>query len=287
MRWSTLLVRCTLALALLTMLGCSRLVNSFVYFPDRALSGAPGAVGLAYEDLYFPAADGVELNGWWVPGPRAGPCVVLFHGNAGNLSDRLDILRRLHDRLGLGVFLFDYRGYGKSSGQPSEKGLYADARGARTLIRERGWDREGIVLYGRSLGAAVAIQSAVEDPPSALVLEAAFTSLADMARTHYPLLAGLAAPWLEGTYDSLAKIPRVAVPVLLVHGDQDDVVPIGMGWRLYDRCPEPKTFRTIPGAGHDDPAFVGGAAYWGAWEELLREGAPAGEPARSPLPDGG
>lgn len=293
MRWPKLFVRCTAPFALLTMLGCSRLVDSFVYFPDRTLSGSPGAVGLAYEDVLFSAADGVELNGWWVPGSQSGPCLVFFHGNAGNLSDRLDVLRRLHDRLGLGVFLFDYRGYGRSSGRPSEKGLYADGRGARTLIRERGWDREGVVLYGRSLGAAVAIHSAAEDPPSALVVEAAFTSLADMARTHYPLLAGLVSPWLEGMYDNLAKIRRVTVPTLFLHGDQDEVAPIGMGWRLYDRCAEPKRFRTIPGAGHEDPAFVGGTAYWDAWKQLLDQArrpdrsAPGAGSARTPISDGG
>jgi len=280
---ATLALRCLMigSLALFTA-GCSRLVNTFLYFPERSLSGAPGAVGLAYEELRFPSADGVELHGWWIPGQRRGPTILFFHGNAGNISHRLDILRRLYDRVGLGVLIFDYRGYGKSSGSPSEEGLFADARAARALLHTRGLDRDGVVLYGRSLGAAAALHAAVEEPPLGCVLEAPFTSLEDLARLHYPVLSHLAMPWVRGQYANLAAVRKLASPTLFLHGDRDVVVPIGMGWRLFDACPAPKWFRTLNGAGHDDPAFVGGAAYWRAWEEFLGQlTAPA-----PPAPDG-
>jgi len=263
--------RCLMLACLALSAGCSRLVDAFVYFPERSLAGAPGAVGLAYEEVRFPAADGTELSGWWIPGRRSGPAVLFFHGNAGNISGRLDILRRLYDRLGLDVFAFDYRGYGRSSGSPSEEGLYADAKGARELLHARGWDRGGVLLYGRSLGAAVAIQSAAEDPPEACVLEAAFTSLDDLARLHYPILSHLVRPWLRDAYPNLERIRKISCPKLFLHGDRDEVVPIGMGWRLFDACQAPKWFRTARGAGHDDPAFVGGDTYWEGWEAFLGE----------------
>lgn len=249
--------------------GCARLVDGFLYSPERMLTGAPGAVGLPYEELRFAAEDGPDLHGWWIPGRRPGPAVVFFHGNAGNVSHRLDILRRLHDRVGLGVLIFDYRGYGKSSGSPSEEGLYADARAARALARTRGWDGGGLVLYGRSLGAAVALRSAVESPPLGCVLEAAFTSLEDLARLHYPVLSHLLMPWVRGQYPNLAAVRGLSSPVLFLHGDRDTIAPIGMGWRLFDAAPGEKRFRTLLGAGHDDAPFVGGDAYWEAWEDFL------------------
>jgi fermentation-respiration switch protein FrsA (DUF1100 family) len=260
---------CLFAACLALTVGCGRLVDAFLYAPERALAGAPGAVGLDYEELAFAAEDGVDLHGWWVPGRRPGPAVVFFHGRAGNVSHRLDILRRLHDRVGLGVMIFDYRGYGKSRGTPSEEGLYADGRAARALVRARGWDRHGAILYGRGLGAAVAIYSALEEPPLGCVLEAAFTSVEELVRLRYPLLAGLAGPWVEGLYPNLSRVRELRTPTLFLHGDRDAVVPIGMGWRLFDACAGPKWFRTLQGAGHDDPAFVGGDAYWEAWEEFV------------------
>jgi fermentation-respiration switch protein FrsA (DUF1100 family) len=281
-----LALRCLMLVCLVAAAGCSRLVNAFVYFPERSLSGAPGAVGLAFEEVRFPAADGTELHGWWIPGRRAGPAVLFFHGNAGNISQRLDILRRLYDRVGLDVFAFDYRGYGRSDGSPSEEGLYADARGARALLRSRGWDKAGVLLYGRSLGAAVALDSAVEDPPEACVLEAAFTSLEDLARLHYPILSHLVRPWVQGAYPNIERIKGVRCPILFLHGDRDEVVPIGMGWQLFDACQAPKWFRTARGAGHDDPAFVGGESYWAGWESFLEELARRRGAAQLPPPQG-
>ncbi len=264
------------ALTVMTLSGCSRWIDAFVYQPGRSPGTTPGTVGMVYEEVRFPAADGVELHGWWIPGTRAtDPVVVLFHGNAGNLSDRVDLLRRFHDRLGVALFAFDYRGYGLSSGRPSDRGLLDDARGVRALASARGWNERGLVLFGRSLGAAVALASAAEDTPAGLVLEAAFTTLEDMARLHYPLLSWPFRRLLAGRWNNMERIRQVRCPVLFLHGDRDRVVPIGMGWRLYDACTAPKAFRTLTGAGHDDPAFVGGEPYWEAWRRFL-ERLPAG-----------
>ncbi len=253
----------------LLLSGCARWTDGIIYRPSRGLSLTPGSVGLTYEDVRFAAADGTEIHGWWIPGTRPGPVILFFHDNAGNLSDRVDLLRRIAERLGLGILALDYRGYGQSSGRPSNEGLKADAHGARSLVRQRGWDTRGVVLYGRGLGAAVALASAVESPPDGLVLEAAFTKIEDMARLHFPVLSWPFIGHLRGRWDNLDAVTRVRCPVLFLHGDRDTRVPIGMGWRLYDLCPEPKWFRTVPGAGHDDPAFVGGDTYWDAWVGFL------------------
>jgi fermentation-respiration switch protein FrsA (DUF1100 family) len=258
-----------LLLLLLACAGCTRIVDAVLYRPKRPLPTAPGAVGLDYEELRFPAADGTRLHGWWVPGDPDAPCVLVFHGSRGNVSDRIDILRLLHDRLGLGILLFDYRGYGKSDGEPSEAGLYADGLGAATLVRHRGWDRVGSIYFGRGLGAAVAIELAGQVVPACLVVEGAFTSLEELARSRYPLLWNLFAPWVDARYDSLPKASSIEVPILFLHGDRDEHSPIALAWKLYDAAGEPKWFRTIGGAGHGDPAFVGGEDYWQAWEMLL------------------
>ena len=278
-----LVIACLVGALLLS--GCARWADGIIYRPSRGLGLTPGSVGLAYEDVRFPASDGTEIHGWWIPGSRPGPAVLFFHDRAGNLSDRVDLVRRMAERLGVGILAVDYRGYGRSSGRPSDEGLRADARGARALVRQRGWDARGLVLYGRGLGAAVALASAVESPPDGLVLEGAFTRIEDMARLHFPVLSWPFMGLLRGRWDNLEAVTRVRCPVLFLHGDRDTEVPIGMGWRLYDLCPEPKWFRTVPGAGHDDPAFVGGDTYWDAWVGFL--GRAAAERAASATAEAG
>jgi fermentation-respiration switch protein FrsA (DUF1100 family) len=294
MRRSTPVLQCALICVLSLSLGCSGLVDRFLYFPKRPVSQTPESVGLAYEDLRFPSADGTELHGWWVPGRRPGPAVAFFHGNAGNIADRLALLRYLHDRLGLGVLLFDYRGYGESAGTPSEEGLYADARGVRELIGARGWDGDGLILYGRSLGAAVALQSAVESRPLGLVLEAPFTNLKETARYNDPVLSHAVGPWIGDQYDNLSKIRTVKCRILFLHGDRDAICPIAMSWRLFDAATGPKWFHTVAGAGHNDLAFAGGEAYWETWlrflgkiEKQARESAASsGKPLAAPAHSG-
>jgi hypothetical protein len=244
------------------------LEQRYIYFPDRHLAATPAALGLAYEEVHFSAADGVRLHGWHLPGATDRPLVLFCHGNAGNISHRLASLRLLQD-LGLAVFIFDYRGYGQSEGTPSEEGTYADARGALAWLQQRGWGREQLIYFGESLGAAVALQLAVEQPPAGLVLEAPFTSIAAMGRHHYFLLHFLLGWLLDARYDNLDKIDRVRSPLLIIQGEADSLVPPAMARRLYEAAGGPKTLRLIPGANHNDLLFTGGSAYREAWREFL------------------
>jgi len=241
------------------------LERHFLYFPTRTLASTPAAHGLAAEDLDLRAEDGVRLRGWRLRG--AGRRALLyFHGNAGNAADRLDRARILVGRLGLDVFLVDYRGYGLSEGEPSEEGLYRDARAVYAAARERGFGPDRIVLFGESLGSAVAIDLATRFESEAVVLETPFLSIAEMARVHYPFVPAFL---IRSRYDNAAKIGRVAAPKLFLVAERDEVAPPEQGRRLYELAAPPKTLYVIPRAGHNDTYVVGGEEYWKKWEELL------------------
>jgi uncharacterized protein len=251
----------TSALALLA--GCgTALERGLVYHPSRTLEGTPAAFGLAFQDVEVTTDDGVAIHGWLVPGTRSGT-ILYCHGNAGNISHRLAKLERFHDRLGLSILIFDYRGYGRSAGAPDEAGTYADARGMRDWLAEQ--DPGPVVYFGESLGAAVATALAVEDAPAALVLEAPFTSVPAMANLTVP-----GAGWLFRTrYDTLGLIPRSDAPLLVLHGDADEVVPQRLGRAVFDAGGEPKIFVALPGAHHNDAHEAGGETYWEAWTAFL------------------
>ncbi len=246
------------------------LEQMFLYFPDRALIMTPATMRLAYEDVQFTAADGTRLHGWYLPGKQGRPLVVFCHGNAGNISHRVDNLRLLRE-LGLSVFILSYRGYGQSEGTPSEEGTYSDMRGALSWLKGKGWTPERMIYFGRSVGAGVALQLALEQPPAGLVLESPFTSIKAMGQRHYPLLWLLAGWLIEARYDNLAKISGLKSPLLIFHGDRDAIVPQQMGIELFEAAPQPKTFYSIPRAGHNDTYDVGGAAYWQQWRQFLEK----------------
>lgn len=260
MKWTLI----ALGIALLSW-GCRETIErTLIYFPSRELIGSPAMLGLSYRDVWFHAEDGVRLHGWYVPG-RLPTTLLWCHGNAGNISDRLDNIAEIHRRLGLGVFIFDYRGYGQSDGRPTEAGLYRDARAAReVLLRERVM-AERIVYFGRSLGAAVAIDLAVAAPPPVVIIETPFLSVPAMANRTLPG-SGLL---FKTRYDSLKKIGQVRSRLLILHGDADEVVPYEHGRRLFEAAPQPKVFYTIRGAHHNDTYIVGGDDYWAAWVRLL------------------
>jgi fermentation-respiration switch protein FrsA (DUF1100 family) len=265
-------------LALVTAVFVARQIGmldrQFIFFPERELTTTPAQVGLKYENVYFTANDGVELHGWWIPN-EAETTMVWFHGNAGNISHRLDNLIRLHDRLKVNVFIFDYRGYGQSQGSPSEEGIYADAEAALDFVQSRGTRR--LVLFGRSLGAAVAVEMATRHRVHAVILESPFTSVSGMARRAYPFLpAGLTTKIVRSRFNSISKIDRVDSPVLILHGDRDDIVPMDEGRELFEAANDPKQFYTIDGAGHNDTYYVGGERYFQALELFLEE--PTGRP---------
>ena len=267
--------------ALVFVLGLSSLVGlvllfeeKLIYFPSRELDLTPAELTLESEEVTLETEDGLRLYGWFLPAPSGGASeaaplgLIYCHGNAGNIAHRLVRVAEMHAELGVDVLLFDYRGYGRSEGSPDEAGTYRDARAAyRYLVADRGIPADRIVLYGESLGAAVAVELATELPSRALVLESPFTSIADMARAVYPFLPARAL--LRTRYDSLAKIPEIRTPLLVVHGTEDATVPFEQGERLFERAPAPKRFLAVEGAGHSNVSAVAGERYWGAWRELL------------------
>jgi fermentation-respiration switch protein FrsA (DUF1100 family) len=242
----------------------------FLFFPDSEIVMTPATMRLEFEDVFFTAADDTKLHGWYLPGEAGQPVVVFCHGNAGNISHRVDNLRLLR-RLGLAIFIFDYRGYGQSKGRASEEGTYSDMRGALSWLQQKGWTPDRMIYFGRSVGAGVALQLALEQPPGGLVLESPFTSIRAMGKHHYPLL-WLVAGWaIEARYDNLEKIGQLKVPLAIFHGDRDGIVPQAMGKELFEQAPQPKTFYSIPRAGHNDTYDRGGERYWRQWGEFVRQ----------------
>ncbi len=250
----------------------------YIFFPDRTLQASPEIVGLSYEEVRFPSADGVSLHGWFLPGKKGMPLLLFAHGNAGNISHRIDNLVHFQ-KLGLSVFIFDYRGYGLSEGQISEQGSYDDIRGALVWLEKRGWKSQQMIYFGRSLGAGVVLQLALEMPPGGLVLESAFSSVARMGWHHQPLSYALFGWWaLSSRYDNLGKISQLHCPLLLFQGDRDRIVPPKMAHQLFARARQPKTLYLIPGAGHNNTYEVGGKAYWGQWRDFIEKYFPTHVP---------
>ncbi len=246
-------------LMLLLGAGCDNMLSGFIFFPERRLESTPGDWGLVHQEVWVTAADGVRLHGWHFPAPSR--TLLLFcHGNAGNISHRLDNIKRLLE-VGLGVYIFDYRGYGLSEGSPGERGFYLDAEAAFAWAGEKARaEGQRMVVFGRSLGGAAAVDLAGRDGCAGVILESAFTNLGAMARAHYPL--PLLPGWLAGRFDSLSRIGNLRCPALFIHGDRDEVVPYELGRALYEAAPQPKEFYTLAGAGHNDTYLVGGPAYF-------------------------
>ncbi|BCR03215.1 phospholipase [Desulfuromonas versatilis] len=259
----------SVCLLLLALSGCG-FGTRYVFYSSRDVQSTPDRAGMAYEEVWFPSADGVQLHGWYVPAESPGPLVVFFHGNAANITHRVLNLHYLHN-LGLPVFIFDYRGYGASQGRPlQERDLYRDAQGALAWLRQRGWSPERMIYFGRSLGAAVALEMALKQPPAGLVLECPFTSLRDIAWEMTPFTYVLVGWWsIDARFDNLAKIARLSRPLLMVHGDRDRVIPHEMSLRLFARAPDPKSLLLVPGAGHSDAHQVGGDSYRTAWINFI------------------
>lgn len=222
--------------------------HQLVFFPTSSLRATPDAYGLAYEDVPISTVDGETLHSWWIPHEEARGTVVFFHGNAGNISGRLDTARFFHEHT-MNVLLVSYRGYGQSTGSPSEDGLYRDADAAwQHLTEERGVASESILIAGRSLGSAPATYLAARTVPGGLLLESAFTSLPDVGARAYPILP---VRWLSRfRFNNESRIAQVNAPVLMIHSPDDEVVPYDLGRTLFAAVSEPKTFVDIRG-GHN------------------------------------
>lgn len=226
--------------------------------PSRALTASPEDIGLPYENVWPRAADGVRLHGWYVPADVARATVLYFHGNAGNISQRLDSIRLFHD-LGLSVLIFDYRGYGQSEGRPSETGLRRDALAVWSyLVEARGVAPRRLVFLGRSLGAAMAAWLAARRPPAALIVESTFTSVPDLAAELYWWLPARRLARFE--YCTRDYLATVRCPVLVAHSAEDEIIPYRHGEALYAAAPEPKQLLRLRG-GHEDSFIVSGEHY--------------------------
>jgi len=219
------------------------LLDPLIFFPDRYVPAAPAGI----EERWITAEDGVRLHAWYAAAPGAIATLVWSHGNGGNIAGRLEVLLALRARA-FNVLAYDYRGYGRSAGRPSEPGCYRDARAAYDDARARGADPRSIVCFGESLGGAVAIRLACERPCAGVAVVSTFTTLGEVARVHYGALAALAGQ----RFDSLSRVRLLQVPVFVAHGDGDDLVPFPLGEALYQAAPEPKRFFRAAGARHND-----------------------------------
>jgi fermentation-respiration switch protein FrsA (DUF1100 family) len=234
---------------------------NLLYFPNiptREIGANPGDIGLDFEPLTLTTRDDEQLDAWFIPVNQARGVLLFCHGNAGNISHRLDSIRLFHE-LGLSVLIFDYRGYGRSSGRPTEKGTYRDADAAWDyLVEQRGTAPAQIILFGRSLGAAIAADLAARQGSAAVILESAFTSVPDVAATLYPWLP---VRWLSRyQYDTGKKLVNIHSPVLIVHSRDDEIIPYANGERLFEAANEPKQFLQLRG-GHNDGFMVSGKHY--------------------------
>ncbi len=243
-----------------------------VFFPSRTLASTPQRIGLEYEEVWLQAADGARIHGWYVPHPRARGTLLFLHGNAGNIGDRLESLGIFH-RLGLNTLIIDYHGYGKSEGSPGEAESYSDAEAAwRHLVEARRIPAQSIVLFGRSLGGAVAAWLAARVPSAGLILESTFTSVPDMAAKVYPFFPVRLLARIQ--LDARASLARVRVPVLVIHSAGDEIVPLAHGRALFDAAPEPKRFLELRG-GHNDGFLVSREIYVAGLSGFIQEIFPA------------
>jgi fermentation-respiration switch protein FrsA (DUF1100 family) len=274
-RWilARLAVGASLAYGVSFIVLWTQLEKRFVFFPVAELLYTPNDVNLEYEDVRIQTSDGLALQGWFIPGKaETGSNVtwLWFNGNGGNIGHRIGELALAHHRTEANIFIFDYRGYGESEGVPSEKGTYLDSHAVMEYLSS--WsdvDPGRIVYLGHSLGAAVAVELALTQPPMAMVLVSPFASVRDMANLTLPFPP---IGWLvRNHYDSISRIQQLDVPVLILHGDQDETVPISQGRKLYGAANQPKRFQVLEGAAHNDTFEVVPEQYWGAIEAFLAE----------------
>jgi len=236
-----------------------------VFFPGKDMMLDPSRAGLAFEDLYLTTADGVRINTWFVPRSGAHATLIFAHGNAGTMSDRIIKVKFFHD-LGLNVLIFDYRGYGRSQGKPSEKGVYLDAQAAYDHLKSRGdVDKNRIIAYGASLGGPVVVDLACHRPLAALVVDSSITSAKDMAGILYPYLPSFL---LSLKFDLISKVKHLNMPKLFMHSPDDHVVPFSMGSRLFEAAAAPKEFLRTSG-GHNDVSIVSDPKAAAAFKKFL------------------
>ena len=235
--------------------------SSLIFYPnmpDRNLDATPENIGLAYQDIEFLTEDNVRLHGWFIPNKNAKATVLFFHGNAGNISHRLDSIKRFH-RMELNVFIIDYRGYGQSEGKITEIGTYLDAEAAWKYLNDTlGFNEKQIIIFGRSLGASIATWLASKQTPAALIIESGFTSVPAMAQRLYPFLP---VHWLTHfKYNTKQYVKNISCPVMVAHSKGDDIIPYDEGREIFEAAPMPKQFLEMRG-GHNEGFILSGDTY--------------------------
>lgn len=248
------------------------------FYPIEGVQQTPAAAALPFTDLRIPTADGETLHAWWLEAPEPRAQVLFFHGNGGNLSLWLDVIVEGRRR-GFSVLAIDYRGYGASTGRPSEKGLYRDAEAAARYLAERLKRSTSPVIYwGRSIGSPVAAHAATVIPPEGLVLESPMPNVRTLLRTNPVMwLLSFLSSYRFPTSRFLEKYDGA---LLVIHGDRDSIVPFRAGRQVYDHAPTSrKTFVQIDGADHNDLHVVNPAGYWRAIDVFVADVARAHPPS--------
>jgi len=246
-----------------------------VYCPEREILQTPKDAGLRYEEVFITTKDGISISGWYIPAENERGALLFCHGNAGNISHRLDSIRIFHE-MNLSVFIFDYRGYGRSGGSPTEPGTYIDAEAAwNFLINEKGKSPDRTILFGRSLGGAVAAELATTKKAAGLILESSFKSIPDMGRKYYPLLPVRLLSRYK--YNTIDKISAVTYPKLIIHSKTDEVIPYDHSLSLFEKALPPKYFLEIRG-GHNEGFLMSGRTYIDGIRKFLDIALPGGSP---------
>lgn len=239
--------------------------DHMIFFPDKTVAYDPSAVNLQWEDARFETEDGNELHGWYIPHKESEKILLFSHGNAGNISHRLGFLEMLYSE-GISTFIYDYRGYGNSTGRPDEKGLYKDIQAAWTyLTGEMGYEEGQVILFGKSLGGSVSAWLAQSVKPNGLILDSAFTSARDVASDVYPFIP---SRLVHSEFTTIDYIRNITVPVLIMHSPDDNIIPFRHGEELYEAASEPKYFIELSG-GHNDNFMVSGKQYFEALKRFI------------------
>ncbi|MBU0908081.1 MAG: alpha/beta hydrolase [Proteobacteria bacterium] len=266
--FQTLLSLALLFAAVYVCFGATLFVNQsrFIYFPDPTIFSTPEKLGLKYRSVTFATADNVNLDAWFIPAAEAKGVILFCHGNAGNISHRLETIDIFH-RLGYSTFIFDYRGYGKSEGTPSEAGTYLDVEAAWDyLVSREKITPSQIIVFGRSLGGAIAARLCSRKEPRACILESTFTSAKDMAAAMYPFFPGRLLCRFQ--YNTETAVSKIRCPLLIIHSPDDDIVPFSHGRRLFAAAHAPKTFLQISG-NHNAGFLLSAVRYKNGLEDFL------------------
>lgn len=253
------------ALLMVMLVGCQ---NSIIYHPVKYPEGLwdTSNMPLPVQDVWFEAKDGVKLHGWYIPREGAVATLLFFHGNAGNITHRLENVFFLN-HLQLNVFIFDYRGYGRSEGDPDEEDIYLDCQAAYdTVLAQPGVLADSLFIFGRSLGGTFASYTATENPAAGLILESTFTNAVDMADRMISILPG----WLVSSkFDTVGRVSQLKIPKLFIHGTRDNLIPFTLGRELYKAAAEPKEFYQVVGAGHNNTFQIGGRDYFDKIKQFI------------------